>query len=447
MASSSIKSFLVLNLLLSVTLVSTIAIVGNLFLEHQGFQKNLDSQLSLTAQTITAFTNGNTNYQKIQNSINKISKNHAEHASVQYLITDSNGKVLLQSHALPKFNINEIKPGYNDLWLKHRPWRLLNEKAHNNLNIFTLQRHDFRAKLEREITQDSFIIMLITYPFLGLLIWAVVNKGLSDLESATKSLRKRKRSNLKPLAIKNPPTEIAPLIKAINSLLSRLEASFQREQRFAGDAAHELRTPLAALSAHLQLAQTETEPKKIQAALEKFSLCVERSSHVVDQLLTLSRMSPGSEINDPETIELRELAQLIIIELLPLADKKQIELELTGKISKTMTGNRAAILILLRNLVDNAIRYSPEHSKVTINLSEQNKQIILQVRDEGPGIPEELKKRVFERFFRVVGNNTKGSGLGLGIVQEIINFHNAKISLNNINPGLNVEIRFQANDV
>lgn len=447
MAKNSIKSFLVLNLLLSVTLVSSIAIVGNLFLEHQGFQKNLDSQLSLTAHTIDAFSEPEADFKKIQMHLHRISKFHKNdiiNESVQYLITNSEMATLIKSSEIPNFEFKNLSPGYHDLWLDHKPWRLfLLENKNKGLNIYTIQRHDFRAKLERDITEESFIIMLLTYPFLGLLIWAVVSKGFSGLDSATKSLRKRKRNNLRPLLLTKTPTEIEPLIKAINSLLERLDQSFQREQRFAGDAAHELKTPLAALSANIQLAQTEKDQKKLKEILKTLSVCVDRSTHVVEQLLTLSRMTPGTEINTPTQLNLGELAQNMIIELLSAADNKNIELALVNKTDAKIIGNSSAISILMRNLIDNAIRYSPENSLVSIEITSDNNQVILAVSDQGPGIPDELKARVFERFFRILGNNTKGSGLGLGIVKEIADFHHAKIKLLDANPGLIVEIRFE----
>lgn len=447
MSTYSIKSFLVVNLLLSVTLVSSIAIIGNLFLEHQAFQKNLDIQLSLTAHTISSFSNNNSSYQNIQKEINQDSKTHNNYnaaTSIQFLVVNKNS-VLVKSKYLPEFAFSHLKPGYHDLWLNNKPWRLFYTKnKFNNLGIYALQRHDFRAKLEKEITKESFIIMLITYPFLGILIWAVVSKGFSGIDAATKSLRRRKRSNLKPLEIEDIPSEIAPLIKSINSLLERLEEAFQREQRFAGDAAHELKTPLAALSAHLQLAKDEKDPIKINEALNKFALCVDRSTHVVEQLLTLSRMTPGAEINAPEKLDLNEIAKAIIIELLPFADNKKIEIELIGKTNFKILGNNLAIMILLRNLIDNAIRYSPEESIITVKLSDLADSAVINVIDQGPGIPDKLKNRVFERFFRVVGNNVKGSGLGLGIVKEIINFHNASIDLFDANPGLRVEVKFKA---
>ena len=154
-------------------------------------------------------------------------------------------------------------------------------------------------------------------------------------------------------------------------------------------------------------------------------------------------MTPGTEINAPSKLCLGELAKNMIIELLTAADEKNIELALVNKTDAKIIGNSSAISILLRNLIDNAIRYSPKNSLVSIEITSSDNQVILAVSDQGPGIPNELKERVFERFFRVLGNNTKGSGLGLGIVKEIVDFHNAKIKLLDANPGLVVQIRFE----
>lgn len=448
MAKYSIKSFLVVNLLLSVTLVSSVAIVGNLFLEHQGFQKNLDSQLSITAHTIASFSNNISSFAKIQEEINAEIKTHDKNFatnSIQFMLVANSKQILVKSKFIPDFDFQNITPGYHDLWLNSQPWRLLYIQ-NKGLGIYTLQKHDFRAKLEKEITEESFIIMLITYPFLGILIWAVVSKGFSGIDIAIKSLGRRKRSNLKPLIIEDAPAEIEPLIQSINSLLGRLDDSFKREQRFAGDAAHELKTPLAALSAHLQLVNDEKDPQKISLALNKLAQCVDRSTHVVEQLLTLSRMSSGAEINDPEELNLNEIAKTIIIELLPFADEKAIEIELIGEAKHKVIGNHLAIMIMLRNLIDNSIRYSPEKSIITVKLDNDIDSTSISVIDQGPGIPQNLKERVFERFFRVIGNNAKGSGLGLGIVKEIVNFHNAKIELYDGNPGLIVKVIFGVNN-
>lgn len=447
MAQNSIKTFLVLNLVLSVALVSTLAIVGNLFLEHQAFKKNLDNQLSLNAHTIMAFSSNTKDFRAIQDSINVLEapgrSKHAIKNSIQYLILNMKNHVLLKSKGLPQIDLSNFDQGFHSLWIKKHPWRIYcTQNLENGHKIYTLQRHDFRAKFEKQITKESFIVMLASFPFLGLLIWAIVNKGLSGIEETAKSIRQRKRNNLTPLTIKDPPSEIVPLIKSINSLLKRLESAFNREQRFAGDAAHELRTPIAALSAHLQLAQKEKDLNKIRAYLEKVSNGVERSSHVIDQLLTLSRMAPDCELKEPQNIQLEEISRDILIETLPFSDKKNITVELISNSTNHIKGNPDMIMIMLRNLIDNAIRYSPQDSLVKIEINENAQNIILEVKDQGPGIPDNLKSRVFERFFRIMGNNTKGSGLGLGIVKQIADTHNAKITLEDNKPGLNCKITF-----
>jgi two-component system sensor histidine kinase QseC len=225
-----------------------------------------------------------------------------------------------------------------------------------------------------------------------------------------------------------------------------LREGFEKEKRFTADAAHELRTPLAALSAQIQVALREETPEGRNRALLKVLAGVNRSTHVIQQLLTLSRMDPEASIQDPQAVNLAQQAAEVAAQLAPEAIAKNIELELLNPDSKaSIMGNPTAIHILLRNLVDNAIRYSPENSFVKINIEENNNEVILTVMDNGPGIPEELRERVFERFFRVSGTKTTGSGLGLGIVMQIVKLHKAKIEL--LTPahshGLTVKITFK----
>ncbi|MCX7125819.1 MAG: ATP-binding protein, partial [Gammaproteobacteria bacterium] len=228
----------------------------------------------------------------------------------------------------------------------------------------------------------------------------------------------------------------------LNSLFGRLQAAFEREKRFTADAAHELKTPLAALSTQTQVAlRAKTDDEKKEALL-KVLFGVRRSTHVIQQLLTLSRMEPDASLTDTTNLNLAKHAADIAAMLAPEAIEKNIELELLSPDSKaTIKGSPTAIDILIRNLVDNAIRYSPPDSFVSIDIHEDNKNVTLIVRDNGPGIPEKLRKRVFDRFFRVIGNNTIGSGLGLSIVQQIAKLHHAQIELHTPADGKGIEFK------
>ncbi len=248
--------------------------------------------------------------------------------------------------------------------------------------------------------------------------------------------------------IENVPIEIKPVIDEINQLFLRLQQVFEREQRFAADAAHELRTPLAALKTQMQVALQTKDLNEREIALQNVMFGIDRSSHIVQQLLTLSRLAPGgSHLEEIARVELPKLAADIIAQLVPAAVSKQIDIELAAnKEMIEIDAHPVALGILIRNLVDNAIRYTPSHGKIKISVleDEDNNSIIFRVEDNGPGIPAELHNRVFERFFRVIGNKTTGSGLGLAIVEQIAVLHHAKVQLSSptVGTGLIVEVIF-----
>lgn len=460
----SIRTFLLINLLLSVTLITSLAIIGNLILAHRDIQTQLDAELIRNTLRMQAFFSPALtpkHLKIIQQNLNAeyneqmlLQKNKSANRAIkeaentmEFQLWDENGKLILKSKNAPTTPLSDGRDGLSTLWLNGQAWRVntaFSEK--NQITVMVAEQSDYRQQLENQLTQDSIIIMLITYPFLGLLIWIIVGRGLSSLKRVANEVRDRETLNLKPVDTESAPSEIEPLITELNSLFARLREGFEKEKRFTADAAHELRTPLAALSAQIQVALREETPEGRNQALLKVLAGVNRSTHVIQQLLTLSRMDPEASIHDPQPVNLAHQAAEVAAQLAPDAIAKNIELELlTPDIKSTIMANPTAIHILLRNLVDNAIRYSPEHSFVKIKIEEHKTETILMVIDNGPGIPEELRERVFERFFRVSGTKTTGSGLGLGIVMQIVKLHKAKIELltpTNSN-GLTVKITFK----
>ncbi|MDP1573866.1 MAG: ATP-binding protein [Coxiellaceae bacterium] len=457
----SIRTYLLINLLLSVTLITSLAIIGNLYLAHQDIRVQLDAQLirtTLRLQAIFSGTPNSKNFSQIQAQIKNEnqyldelkSTNTLRPAAIkqaarnfEFQIWSPQGKLLLHSEYAVKTPFSNGSSGLSTLWINGHTWRVSTSRNHtNNLAIMVAERADYRQELENRLTQDSIVVMLITYPFLGFLIWVIVGRGLDTLQRIAKEVHQRAPAYLEPVDLESVPSEIEPLIIELNSLFERLHAAFEREKRFTADAAHELKTPLAALSTQAQVAlraRTEQEQKE---ALHKVLFGVRRSTHVVQQLLTLSRMEPHAALTDTTAINLTKQAAEVISMLVPDAMNKNIDLELLSPECKaTITGNITAIDILIRNLIDNAIRYSPEDSVVTIDIQETKKSVLLIVTDNGPGIPEKLRKRVFERFFRIIGNNAMGSGLGLSIVQQIVRLHHAEIELHTPASGRGAEFR------
>lgn len=454
----SIRTFLLINLLLSITLITSLAIIGNLFLEHKDLQKHLNAQLTVSALTIQAFVSGHIDTRDlkvIQRQVNSLpfiaqqyyQNDHKKIFSptyelVQFQIWDKTGNLLLRSNTAPKQPLSDGTSGFSTKWIDGQLWHVFTTiNPENGVRVDVAERSDFREELEGRVTQDSIFIMLITYPFLGLLIWAIVGRGLDIIKQVTNEIRQRVPSYLEPVDLEAVPAEIKPLIDELNKLFKRLWEAFEREKRFAADAAHELRTPLAALRAQTQVALKASSEETMRESLKKVLQGVDRSAHVVHQLLTLSRMVPQATIKEFERVNLVQQAKEVIADLAPVALKKNTDIELVAPNDETiMMGYPTALAILIRNLVDNAIRYTPPGSFVRVSIYEQDDSIVLKVTDNGPGIPEDLRGRVFERFFRVLGNKSTGSGLGLGIVQQIVEIHDAKIALETPEKGSGLEV-------
>lgn len=241
------------------------------------------------------------------------------------------------------------------------------------------------------------------------------------------------------------PRDQQEMVAAFNQFLLRVRHDSERNKRFSADAAHELRTPLTALKTQAQLALQMTDPEEQKRAIENVAISVNRSIHMVQQLLTLSRLDHESKLNDVTLVNLETICAEMIAFIYPMALEKDVDIELYNHANKPLImGNDASLGILLRNLLDNAIRYTDRQGKVSVNIEETQHNILLDIIDDGPGIAEEYRERVFDRFFRILGTRQTGSGLGLAIVKQITDLHKANIFLHNVNErGLCVSMVFK----
>ncbi len=458
----SIRTFLLINLLLSVTLITSLAIVGNLVLSHKDIQKQLDTQLVHTGVSLRAFLSSNLSPEDIQ-SIQKslvvdrqlalnmpmishrtpLSNSPEENSFfIEFQVWGPNNQMILHSPAAPSVPFTNGNYGLSTVDLKNQRWRVFTVSGQDHQTIMIAEHANYRQALENRLTQDSIFIMLLSYPFLGVLIWFIVGRALLILKKVTREVSHRAPSYLEPFDLSSVPSEITPLVEALNNLFGRLHDAFEREKRFTADAAHELKTPLAAISAQAQVALRTQEEQSRREALSKILAGVQRSTHVIQQLLTLSRMVPEATIQETAPIRLSREVTDIAAMLAPEAIHKNIELEfLSPDSTACILGSATAIGILIRNLIDNAIRYTPKNGLITISIEETAKHVTFIVQDNGPGIPKELRERVFERFYRIVGNESPGSGLGLGIVMQIAKLHNAEIQLLTPESGAGLEVR------
>lgn len=269
-------------------------------------------------------------------------------------------------------------------------------------------------------------------PALGLLIWLLVDRGLRPLSRLARSLQARTPDSLAPLDEGEVPEEVKPLTGALNELLARLAAALAAQRAFVADAAHELRTPLTALALQAQLVERAASASERAAALEELKSGLQRSTHAVEQLLTLARQEPGAGQYHFSEHSLAELARNTVVDFARLAESKDIDLGMTqADDAARVCGDAEALRILLANLVGNAVRYTPAGGRVDVACAVDGGLPFIEVADSGPGIPLAERERVFDRFYRrgVDSAGPVGSGLGLSIVRSIADRHGAAVTL------------------
>jgi two-component system OmpR family sensor kinase len=254
----------------------------------------------------------------------------------------------------------------------------------------------------------------------------------------------RTPSGLEPLPVTDTPEEVVPLVQSLNDLLRRLDEALAAQKAFVADAAHELRTPIAALQLQVQMLERAASDAERHAAIGDLQAGVRRGAHLVNQLLTLARQDPDLTDRSKSPMSLGELARSTVAEHVVAAEERQIDLGMTqADDAAIIQGNADGLRILLRNLVDNALRYTPAGGAVDVAVSVSGPDAILDVADNGPGIPPEDRRRVFDRFYRGSGTGETGTGLGLSIVKSIADRHGAHVELgSSAAGGLSVRVRF-----
>lgn len=285
-------------------------------------------------------------------------------------------------------------------------------------------------------------------PLLMLAVWWLIDRSLAPVERTRRQVAGRAADDLSPLPDAGLPQEILPLVQELNLLFGRARLAFDAQRNFVADAAHELRSPLTALKLQAQALRRTQDNAARDAAVARLNDGIDRAIDLVGQLLSLAREESPGGAGGTQTVDLQEVVRAVASQLLPQAQARRIDLGLVPPEHPFVgvTGNAQGIQTLLRNLLDNAVKYTPEGGQVDISLLMHNNAASLIVEDSGPGLPEAERDRVFDRFYRVQGSAASGSGLGLAIVRAIAAAHRATITLDR-SPrlgGLRVEVRFPA---
>ena len=287
-----------------------------------------------------------------------------------------------------------------------------------------------RTQLASGIVGNVLAWQFVIVPLGLLLVWLGLSRGIEPLNRIGQSMRNRRPQDLSPIDRNEAPAEAWPLIDSINELMARLQQSLKVQQRFIADAAHQLKTPLAGLRTQAELALRGNEMREIQHTMTQIAASADRAARLVNQLLSLARTESDQNSLPPfGAIDLDALLREATQDWVPLALESGIDLgfEVSGARSK-VTGNALLLRELINNLLDNAIRYTPAGGRVTARVA-SGEYVILEIEDDGIGIEQDERERVFERFYRVLGNRADGSGLGLAIVREIVELHGASVLL------------------
>ena len=334
--------------------------------------------------------------------------------------------------------------GLADINVQGKIWRTFGVATPTRV-IQVAQPRQIRQQLAAGAALRSVAPLLFITPLLALLIWWLAALTLAPLRRLAAGVRERDEHSLQPLPGEGLPDEVAPLVQALNALLQRLGVSLKTQRAFVADAAHELRSPLTALKLQLQLLQRAPDDTTRALAIDALGEGITRAARLVEQLLTLARSEPGAPAPAAAQVDLSELVRQAVVLTLPLANTRGATLALFADAPVPVHGDAAALTALVRNLADNAVRYSPPGARVELRVWADAGVPMLQVDDSGPGIPPEDHERVFDRFYRRANSDELGSGLGLAIVRSVAEQHGARVVLAT-SPlgGLRVAVRFAA---
>ncbi len=337
----------------------------------------------------------------------------------------------LRLHSLnaPDVRLAQRDEGFANVNIAGRRWRVFSAwDPDRRYLVQVAESLEGRDETVAKIARGVLLPLALALPVLALLIWMAIRRSMKPLRVLNRQIEARAPDNLGTVEIGKAPAEVLPLIGSLNRLFGRVAASIDSERRFTADAAHELRTPLAALRAQAQVALGCTDDAERRRALDNVIAGCDRATHLVTQLLTLARLEPQDMRIAHAPCELRSILRQNLAELAPAALERNVEVELADGPATTVVGDARLLDVLFRNLTDNAVRYSPANSRVTIRVGSADREACVVIADEGPGIPAAQRASIGRRFQRLAGNDAAGTGLGLSIALRIAELHGATIA-------------------
>jgi two-component system, OmpR family, sensor histidine kinase QseC len=356
---------------------------------------------------------------------------HRYASKVAFLVFHE-GRLALRSANAPAWPVGadgeRLTSGFRTVRVDGTAWRIFAAHgAERDVQVYVGEQVASRGSILRAVLRSTLWPMLVALPLLALAVWWAVARGVRPLRQLGRSLAQRPAGALQPVQVDGAPSEMEPMMAALNGLFQRITALLDSERRFTADAAHELRTPIAAIRAQAQVALAEPESAPRRHALEQTLAGCDRATRLVEQLLTLARLEADATPAG-QRADLAAIARRAVADVAPRALDKFQSLEFESDGDCSVAGNATLLEVLARNLVDNAVRYSPRAARIVVRVDRAGRTVVLQVEDSGGGLSESELRRLGERFFRVAGHDESGSGLGWSIVRRIAAVHGAQLS-------------------
>lgn len=369
---------------------------------------------------------------------------HGEYLLFQ--MWDNTGRLLYKNQGAPdRAFVASNASGFGESLIAGKSWRTYAAwNVDRRLQIQVGEPDSHRNQISERFAWKLLLFVLVVIPLMALAIWWIINRAFRTLQVSADAVSRHMPTDLHEVSLAGVPSEVQPLLQAINHLIGRMRSTLEHEQRFTADAAHELRTPLAAIKTNLQVIQRARNAAERDEFIEALGISVDRATRLVGQLMALSRLDPQYDHQHrPVRLDLAELLAAQVPDW--VAQAARLQLQLTAQLAPAVCRvHPDSFLILLRNLLDNALRYTPAGGEIRLTCRVADGAVCLSVADSGPGIPVDMHERVFDRFVRLAAAGMPGSGLGLSIVKRIAEAHGARLVLTDglHGAGLTVEVRF-----